>query len=77
MIKKKQQRLFNAVFGFAFMLVGAAAEIYDLSMALAFGKNPIDVYDLVVKFIIPLALIYYGYRISQQQDIQFPNILKT
>jgi hypothetical protein len=57
------------------MVFGASVEIYDLLNTIT-TKPILSVYDLIVDFAIPLALIYCGYHISMQKPFQFPSFLK-
>jgi len=73
-MKKHQERLFNLVFGILLMVLGALALVYGFASRFILGKTYANVYDLIVDFAIPLALIYFGYYIFRGKDIILPPV---
>jgi hypothetical protein len=53
------------------MLMGATIEVYELILANVV-KPKLNLFGVVVNFIIPLVLIYYGYHILLRKPFQFP-----
>ena len=76
-MKRQSRRISIATFsiGLVLMLVGTAVEIYDLVLAVAM-RPTFNLFEVVVDFIIPLALIYFGYHILTLKEFRFPSILK-
>jgi predicted transporter len=70
-IKKRSEIHFTATFGVVLMLMGGVIEVYELMLAIVL-KPKLNVYGIVVDFIIPLVLIYYGYHILLRKPFRFP-----
>jgi len=73
-MKKRQERLFNLVFGILLMVLGILGLIYGFASRFMFGKSYANVYDLIVDFAIPLALIYFGYYVFRGKEIPLPQV---
>ena len=70
-IRKRNENHFTAKFGVVLMLLGAVIEVYELMLTIIL-KPRLNVFGVVVNFIIPLILIYYGYHILLRKPFQFP-----
>jgi len=73
-MKKHQERLFNLVFGILLMVLGTLALIYGFVSRFMLGRTYANLYDLIVDFAIPLALIYFGYYVFRGKDIPLPQV---
>jgi hypothetical protein len=73
-MKKHQERLFNLFFGSLLMILGIVSLIYALVSRFIVGRSYTNLYEVIVDFVIPLALIYFGYYVSRGKDIPMPQL---
>ncbi len=73
-MKKRQERVVNLLFGSILVILGIASLAYALVFRFVVGRSYYNLYEVIVDFVIPLALIYFGYYIFRGKDIPIPKL---
>jgi len=72
-MKKSQERVLHAVFGYILMIMGVVTIVYSLILLFVFNRA-FRSDELTVILLVALVLIYLGYYISRGKEIPLPQI---